>query len=57
MKNGVQCFGKFLSVNMEDPIGALRAITEDIRYSDVFVYAPVKSIAEHILQTEKGAGL
>ena len=31
---------------MEDPVAELRAITEGIGYSDVFVYAPVKSIAE-----------
>ena len=34
------------TANMEDPIAELRAITDGVGYSDVFVYAPVKSIAE-----------
>ena len=34
------------TAGMEDPAAELRAITEGVGYSDVFVYAPVKSIAE-----------
>ena len=34
------------TANMEDPVAELRAITEGVGYSDVFVYAPVQSIAE-----------
>ena len=34
------------TANMEDPVAELKAITGGKGYSDVFVYAPVKSIAE-----------
>lgn len=34
------------TANMEDPVAELKAITEGVGYSDVFVYAPIKSVAE-----------